>query len=69
MLRIFRLHSVKVYTNIAVSNAISEQFPQIYVPQIDDRISRIVVQIRYQRVLVPRGLTRFRESEPSIWGT
>ena len=41
MLTIFRLHSMKVHTNIAVSNQMSEQFPQLYVPQIDDRIPRI----------------------------
>ena len=34
------LHNVKAHTNIAMSNGMSEQFHQLYVSQIDDRISR-----------------------------
>ena len=36
-------------------------------PKSTIEFPEFVVQIRYQRVLVPRGLTRFREIEPSIW--
>ena len=39
--RISNVHSVEVHTNIAMSNDMSEQFPQPYAPQIDDRIFRI----------------------------
>ena len=72
MLRIFRLHSVKVHTNIAVSNDKSEQLPQLYVPQ---KAKSMVQILEIWSALVELALAgsgfvqRIRGIRSSIWDT